>query len=103
MRERRNERGKEKKNVKKKGKGENGVYLPLRRIICVVSSCVTEGVRDVCVLFALILSAMCYFSVVGAVRVAVALLTCLHFCYHFKIWLPVPWYGRIEHPVSPRS
>lgn len=50
VRERRNVRGKEKKNVKKKGKGENGVYLLLRRIICVVSSCcVTEGVRDVCV------------------------------------------------------
>ena len=66
MRERRNERGKEKKNVKKKGKGENGVYLPLRRIICVVSSCcVTEGVRGVYFLFALILRAICYISVVG--------------------------------------
>jgi len=65
VRERRNERGKEKKNVKRKGKGENGVYLPLRRIICVVSSCcVTEGERDVYVLFALILSAMCCISAV---------------------------------------
>jgi hypothetical protein len=48
VRGRRNERGKEKKNVKKKGKGEKGVYLPLRRIIYVVSLyCVTEGARDV--------------------------------------------------------
>jgi hypothetical protein len=35
VRERRNVRGKERKNVKKRGKGENGVYLLLRRIICV--------------------------------------------------------------------
>ena len=48
MRERRNERGKEKKNVKKRGKGENEVYLLLRRIICVVSlCCLTDGMRDV--------------------------------------------------------
>lgn len=65
MRERRNERGREKKNVKKKGKGENGVYLLLRRIICVVSSCcLTYRVRDVYVLFTLILTATCCISVV---------------------------------------
>lgn len=39
MKKRRNERGKGRKNVKRKGRGENEGYLPLRRITCVVSSC----------------------------------------------------------------
>jgi hypothetical protein len=38
VRERRNERGKERKSVRKKGRGENEVYLQLRRNIYVVSS-----------------------------------------------------------------
>jgi hypothetical protein len=39
VKERRNERGKGRKNVKRKGRGENEGYLPLKRIICVVSPC----------------------------------------------------------------
>jgi hypothetical protein len=38
VKKRRNEREKGRKNVKRKGRGENEVYLPLRRIIYVVSS-----------------------------------------------------------------
>jgi hypothetical protein len=37
VRERRNEREKERRSVRKKGREENEVYLPLRRITCVVS------------------------------------------------------------------
>jgi hypothetical protein len=38
VRGRKNARGKERKSVRKKGRGENEVYLLLRRIIYVVSS-----------------------------------------------------------------
>jgi hypothetical protein len=90
VRERRNERGKEKKNVKKRGKGENEVYLLLRRIICVVSlCCLTDGMRDIYIyiLCVLILTATCCISVV---EVYMFELLELHFQYQVQIWPPAP-------------